>query len=412
MEPNAAVGRANFFHLVAEIAWFGLALAALSRFMSMYAIRLGATPFELSMITAVPGLAMLLATSLAGWWRAKFTHTMDAVWLPAFGFRMLFFLPVFAPFFPPHLQVEWLIASIAIPAIPQGIVGVIFLVMMRESVETRIWNRLNGYRVLAMNIGIAIGSLAFGYLLKTIAFPTNYQVMFLIAFGLTIISLLHVLRIRALRPASGELALTPAPMPKPTTRLWTLPSFQTAAFVTLAAHVAFMSINSLLPLYVERMGADEGFLAVSGLVELMAGALVSLFADRIITRIGVRPFTTLAVTLLALAAFAMVAAPTLHFTLLASVLTGAGWSMTIIGALGFFYERVPQEHLQGGTTAYQQVVAVAQFAGPMIGAMLASSSLSLALVLVIGGALRLALAMLIQVDLFGPGRVAAPERAS
>jgi hypothetical protein len=48
----------------------------------------------------------------------------------------------------------------------------------------------------------------------------------------------------------------------------------------------------------------------------------------------------------------------------------------------------------------------------MIGAMLASSSLSLALVLVIGGALRLALAMLIQVDLFGPGRVAAPERAS
>ena len=36
--------RANFHHLVMEVAWFGLALATTSRFLSVFAIRLGRDP--------------------------------------------------------------------------------------------------------------------------------------------------------------------------------------------------------------------------------------------------------------------------------------------------------------------------------------------------------------------------------
>lgn len=409
---NTNVGKANFFHLVADVAWFGLALAASTRFLSMYAIRLGATPFELGLLTSLPGLSLLVSTVLSGWWRKKFKTVMGALWLPALLFRLIFFLPVFAPLFPSHLQVVWLIAAITVPAIPQAIAGVIFLVMMRESVSHDVWNRLNGYRTLAMNLGIAIGAVGCGFLLKNVAFPTNYQLMFVLAFMFTIVSFFHVLRVKTSYPAAIAAAMngdssaaasseTP-PIQPAKTRLWLLPSFQTAAFVTLLAHLSFQSVNSLLTLYVERMGADEGFLSVSGLVELMAGASVALFADRIISRIGIRPFITLSVTGLALAAFALVAAPTLNMTLIASALTGASWSMTIIGVIGFFYERIPQEHLHSGTMAYQQVVSVAQFVGPMIGAALATSGLSLATVLLIGGVLRLSAAVFVQVEIFEP----------
>lgn len=415
---NPSVGKANFFHLVADVAWFGLALAASTRFLNMYAIRLGATPFELGLLTSLPGLSLLVATMLSGWWRKKFKTTLGALFLPGLIFRLIFFLPVFAPLFPSHLQVVWLIASITVPAIPQAIAGVIFLVMMRESVSHDSWNRLNGYRTLAMNLGIALGAVGCGLLLNTVAFPTNYQLMFVLAFSFTIVSFFHVMRVKTPYPATIAAAMNSAAAngdssaidvpetetAQPKTRLWLTPSFQTAAFVTLLAHLAFQSVNSLLTLYVERMGADEAFLSVSGLVELMAGASVALFAHRIINRVGIRTFITISVAGLALAAFALVAAPTLNLTLIASALTGASWSMTIIGAIGFFYERIPQEHLHSGTMAYQQVVSVAQFIGPMIGAALATSGISLAMVLFIGGTLRLGAAFLIQMDIFEPVR--------
>lgn len=415
---NPSVGKANFFHLVADVAWFGLALAASTRFLNMYAIRLGATPFELGLLTSLPGLSLLVATMLSGWWRKKFKTTLGALFLPGLIFRLIFFLPVFAPLFPSHLQIVWLIASITVPAIPQAIAGVIFLVMMRESVSHDSWNRLNGYRTLAMNLGIALGAVGCGLLLNTVAFPTNYQLMFVLAFAFTIVSFFHVMRVKTPYPATIAAAMNSAAAngdssaidvpetetAQPKTRLWLTPSFQTAAFVTLLAHLAFQSVNSLLTLYVERMGADEAFLSVSGLVELMAGASVALFAHRIINRVGIRTFITISVAGLALAAFALVAAPTLNLTLIASALTGASWSMTIIGAIGFFYERIPQEHLHSGTMAYQQVVSVAQFIGPMIGAALATSGISLAMVLFIGGTLRLGAAFLIQMDIFEPVR--------
>lgn len=410
---NVNVGKANFFHLVADVAWFGLALAASTRFLNMYAIRLGATAFELGLLASLPGLSLLVATMLSGWWRKKFKTTLGALFLPGLIFRLIFFLPVLAPLFPPHLQVAWLVASITVPAIPQAVAGVIFLVMMRESVSHESWNRLNGYRTLAMNLGIAIGAVGCGVLLNNVAFPTNYQLMFLLAFLFTIVSFGHVMRVKtpyqeAIAAAvNGDSSIINVPetdTTQPKTRLWLIPTFQTAAFVTLLAHLAFQSINSLLTLYVERMGADEAFLSVSGLVELMAGASVALFADRIISRVGTRTFITLSVTGLALAAFALVAAPTLNLTLIASALTGASWSMTIIGAIGFFYERIPQEHLHSGTMAYQQVVSVAQFIGPMIGAVLATSGISLGMVLLIGATLRLSAAILIQMDIFEPAR--------
>ena len=58
---NPAVDRttnANFHHLVMDVAWFGLALAASSRFAQFYAIRLGATPIELGWLAALPSLVL------------------------------------------------------------------------------------------------------------------------------------------------------------------------------------------------------------------------------------------------------------------------------------------------------------------------------------------------------------------
>lgn len=399
---NTNVERANFYHLVADIAWFGLALAATSRFLTIFAIRLGATPMDLGLLTALPGLVLLLSTGLSGWWQRRFTSAMRALLLPSFGFRLVFLLPAFAPFFPPQWQVIWLILAAALPAIPQGIAGAIFLSIMRESVSDRLWNRLNSQRTLALNVGLAVAAVAFGLLLDALPFPLNYQVMFVLAFLFTLISMVHVLRVRILFPSPAAPAAIAPPTPQAQTPgIWRLPSFQTSAFVTMVAHLAFFSIVAVVPLMlVRRLGADESFMAWFGLVELMAGAVVCGFIDRVIARIGARPVIALSMGATALAAVIFVVAPSLPLTLFGAALSGAAWSAASIGVLGFFFERIPAEHLLKGTTAYQQVVALGLFAGPMLGSMLAEGGMNLSVVILFGAGLRLAASVLTQVDLF------------
>src|SRR5690606_10165919 len=80
--PSDVVERSNFNHLVMDIAWFGLALAATSRFLSVYAIRLGGTPADLGWLTSFPALLLLISATFSGWWQQHFPNAVKAVFLP------------------------------------------------------------------------------------------------------------------------------------------------------------------------------------------------------------------------------------------------------------------------------------------------------------------------------------------
>lgn len=403
---NNNVERANFYHLVADVAWFGLALAATSRFLTIFAIRLGATPLDLGLLTALPGLVLLLSTGLSGWWRKRHANSIRAMILPSFGFRLVFLLPAFAPFFPKESQVMWLILAAALPAIPQGVAGAIFLTIMRESISDNLINRLNSRRTLALNICVAVAAVAFGVLLQVLPFPTNYQVMFVIAFLFTIVSMLHVLRVKILFPTVSA-ASSPVPdLPQVSHgRVWGVPSFQASAFITLVTHLAFFSVVAVVPLLlVKRFNADESFMAWFGLVELLAGAFISSFVDRIINKVGARPVIAVAMVGTMVATLTFMLAPSLPVTLIGAAVSGASWSAASVGVLGFFFQSMPSDCVQKGTIAYQQVVALGLFIGPMLGSTLANSGINLIVVLGIGAALRLSAAMLTYFELPTPAR--------
>ncbi|MCU0463732.1 MAG: hypothetical protein MUF38_04100, partial [Anaerolineae bacterium] len=80
----------NFTHLLMDVVWFGLALTATARFLSVFAIRLGASPTEQSLLVGLQGLAMGLSTLFALRWRNRFQTTAQAIDLPGFFFRFWF----------------------------------------------------------------------------------------------------------------------------------------------------------------------------------------------------------------------------------------------------------------------------------------------------------------------------------
>jgi MFS family permease len=379
--------QANFYHLVMDIAWFGVAVAATSRFLSIYAIRLGANSDQLSMMTALPAVFMFIGSVLAGRWRARYEHTVSASLWPGFWFRFVFLLPAFTPLMPIEFQPVWLILSVTIPAIPQGISSVIFLKLMRESVDQTRITELVSQRFTAMNIVLVISVLAYGVWLEKMPFPFSYQSMFFIAFLATLVSLWHVKRVQPQAVPLPERNL-------PTTTFqpmsaWKNPEFRRVALIVGAAWIAFHSVFSLVPLrIVKELGGSEGFMALFGMVELGSAATMAFLASRVIAKVGNRHLIAMAMTGTGIASLINALAPVPEVTLLAALINGAAWTAADIGLFGYLAENTPNENAY--TTAYYQVVSVGIACGPWIGKILASDlGWSVASVLLVGAILRI-----------------------
>jgi MFS family permease len=370
-----------------EVAWFGLALAATSRFLSVYAIRLGATPVELGWITSLPFVVLLCSTALSTRWRSYFSDSIKALFLPSLGFRFVFLFAALTPLFPPHLQPAWLIISAALVALPQGISSTIFVSMLREAVPEERLTALISKRTIGMNITLGIAVLGFGFWLELAPFPMNYQVMFLAAFALALVSHLQLLRVRV-KPAPitrQHLSTDAKPLKSP--------SFQKVLFIGVVIHIGFFAILPITPLHlVDSLGATESFMALFGLAEIGAAAGISLFTSRMVAKIGYHKMVGLSMIGTAAAALIMAMAQNLPITIIAAAFSGASWTAATIGLFGLFTEstrEVPNAEMTRYATIYHQLLFVAAFIGPLIGSNLANAGFPLTMVMVLGFCLRL-----------------------
>ncbi|MFW5772833.1 MAG: MFS transporter, partial [Phototrophicaceae bacterium] len=155
-------------------------------------------------------------------------------------------------------------------------------------------------------------------------------------------------------------------------------------------HITFFAIIMATPLrLVDELGAGEAFMAMFGMAELMAGALAAMLTERLLRRLGLRLFMALSVSGTALAALIIGLSPILELTLLGAFISGATWTAATIAMYVFLVERIPQREATASSVAYQQVIALSVFVGPLLGGLLMSNIPSLVIILLLGAALRL-----------------------
>ncbi len=376
---------ANFRLLVLDILWFGLALPSISRFLGLYTIKINDSPTILGLQSSLPAIIALVTSGLALWWRGHFSTINRALLWPGLGYRLTYLLPAFTPLFPKDWQPVWLVASVSIPAIPQGISSVLFLVLMREAIGTpRRLTTLTSRRSMTFNISVGIGTLLFGLWLELVAFPRNYQVMFVGAFLLSLLSLVCVQRTR---PLTAEV---PPSTAQPAVRPWKVLAFRRVAMVTMLTHISASMLWPIVTLrLVEDLGADEGFMSLFSVAELTAATLAAALSNRAVQRFGSLKVITLGMLGSAVSSVLIALLPDKWLTLPAAALNGACWTMTAIAIFGYFSENTPQDALTPYSTRWNQVVMVSLFIGPMLGSQLASTvSLSFVVVLLIGAVLR------------------------
>jgi MFS family permease len=367
----------------------GLASAATTRFVSVYAIRVGATPLELGLLASLPAIFTLLAATLSGWWMQRYQTSAQAMRWPALGLRLSFPLLFLTPFLPLEWQSIWIIFAMIVPAVPSGIQSVIFLVMIRQAINEKFLTPLISRRNMAMNLTIATSTLVFGFWLERSVFPYNYQIMYGVAFCFAMVGWWHLNRVQTLPVAAAAANIVTTSR----SAVWRQPGFRTVAVVAVVIHLGWFAITPVIPLWlVKEFGAAETFIAMYGMAELASASLIALFTSRISTRLGSGNMIALSMLGTVISAGILALAPALHFTLLAAVFGGASWTAASIGLFAFFSEKTSAEART--TTLYMQIISLATFCGPLLGSSLANAGVNLAVVLLGGAAARLAAAVI------------------
>ncbi|HEX2907243.1 MAG TPA: MFS transporter [Phototrophicaceae bacterium] len=277
-------------------------------------------------------------------------------------------------------------------------------VLMREGVGIKSLAALTSRRSLVFNSMFGIGTLLFGFWLQEVAFPLNYQLMFIAAFGLSLVSMWHVQQVRTtsseVRVAAGQ----------PKVRPWKVPAFQRVAFVLITTHVTFFMLAAIIPLrLVDELDAGEEFMSYFGVAELAAAAAMAFMARRLLHKLGNLHTMSLAMLGTALSALILCQTSNLTVTLVASALSGGSWVLVSLAAFNFFSEHTPPESLTSYSTLFNQIVSLSIFVGPMIGSQLDGVGLELTTILLIGALLRMIAAGLTLINPFD--RIRRPASA-
>jgi len=295
--------------------------------------------------------------------------------------------------------------SVAFTGLGQGIAGSLFLMHLREAVGDQRVNVLASRRFAVMNIGLCVTAVGFGWMLTAIPFPLNYQVMFGAAFIFSLMSQWHVMKSKTLYPVVMSVPVESS-TPQPQERLWSMRGWSIVIGACLITHLAFLSVNAVIPMVlVKTMHADEAYMGVFGLIELVGGILAGLSGEWFLRRFSPRRLTGLAVGMTAITPLVIAIAPSLNFALGGAMLNGMGWTLVAIGLYAILVERTPNHLMPRATTLYQLMLAIGTFIGPLIGSTLAESGMNLLAVLMIGAGLRIFGGLLLGVRWHDVGRL-------
>ena len=153
--------------------------AGVGSFLSVFLVRLGATDFQVGLLTAMPALTGMLLAMPAGEFLSRQRHIVP--WFARSRFLVLicYVLTGLAPFLVPNRTPQAIILIWALATLPQTLVSVGFTVVMggvagptgRFTLMSRRW------AILGLTNSLTV--LIVGQMLKWFEFPLNYQVVFI-----------------------------------------------------------------------------------------------------------------------------------------------------------------------------------------------------------------------------------------
>jgi MFS family permease len=384
--------RANFKHLYADVFWFGILAGSTMSFLSVFATRQGASSFEISLLTAAPGVMNLLFSLPAGRLlegRPLVQATFTSSVLARLGYLALLPLPWL---FAARGQVWGAILITLVMSVPATIFAIAFNAMFADAVPPEWRGQVVGRRNALLALSTTLSSLLCGALLDWIVFPTNYQVVFTLGALGAAMSSYHLGRLRLppeppvrvgqlLRDlARPGLAFVPdgmrwpvglrfltrsagKPLIKPEVLKGPFGLLMSVYFFFYACQYTGIPIFPLF--YVRVLNLTDGEISLGTAAFYTTMLFASMLLGRYSDRIGHRLALVSGASAFGIFPLLLALAQDSRLYWVASLLGGIAWAFTYSGLVNRLMERVPGEE----RPAYMALHNIALNLGILVGSL-------------------------------------------
>ncbi len=384
----------NNWNLYLDVTWFGVLSGITSTFVSVFAIRLGASNTLVGLLVSLPALINIFWLIPSARIIERQRRRLPIIVLAGFLQRVGYLLVALMPFVLRTHRPEALVALVALITFPAAMASVAFTSLIAEVVPIGKRAQVVSTRNVLVSIISTVTMLISGKLLDLLPFPLNYQLLFGAGFAASLVSLYYVSRIQIADASVAEsrprhktpLALSLRRSLKQIANQRDFVRFSASAFVF---QWGLYLPSALYAIYrVKNLGASDTWIGLLSMAMSAVTVVAYFYWGRVISRKGNR--RVLLISSLGVVLYPVLTglSPRVELLLLPSIIAGifgAGFNLSFFNTL---LEVCPQERRPSYVALNTTVINVAAFLAPLLGASLANR-LDIRVVFFIAGAVRL-----------------------
>lgn len=367
----------NVRNLYAETAWFGVLNGIALTFVSVFALRLGATTGQVGWLTALPALINIIWLIPAARLIERQRRRMPLIVLAGFVQRMGYLVLAAIPFVMGAFRVEALILIHTLIAVPTAVINTAITALIPDLTAAERRGQVVSVRWLILSAVATAGVLLAGKFLDLIEVPLNYQILFGVTAALSLMSLRYLRRIRV--PDAVLFGQSTEPgrrisWERVRQSLGGIVSHQD--FLRFAVASFVFNWGLYLPaalwsvLRVRDLGANDTWIALIAVI--IDGSTVGgyFYWGKVIARRGDR--WVLITTSLGVAAYSLLTGlvPSIVWMIPTSILGGLSWSGCNLALFNGLLGVCPDERRPTYIALYTTLMNVTAFAAPLLGAAL------------------------------------------
>jgi MFS family permease len=428
--PADSLEGQNVRYLYSETAWFGVINGISLTFVSVFALRLGATTQQVGWLAALPALVNVFWLVPAARIIERQRHRIPIILWTCLFQRLGYLVMALMPLLVADYQVQALIVINTLITLPTAVVSTAITALIPDLTTAERRGQVVSTRWLILSVVATAAALIGGSFLDLVPVPLNYQILFGVAALLSLLSLRHLRRIRV----PDAVITRQLVQPKQRVEWGWMSLMQSAAgslrqsvrrsqasirthrdYVYFTAASFVLHCGLFLPaalwsvIRVRDLQATDTWIGLIAVVIDAATIGGYFFWGKMSARWGDR--SVLIITSLGVALYALVTAlvPSIEWMLLTSIVGGLSWSGCNLALFNGLLNVCPARQRASYIAGYTALMNVSAFAMPLLGASL-SDLAGIRTAFLVATVVRLAGALLF----FGlprAGRAGLPARA-
>jgi MFS family permease len=367
----------NLRNLYAETTWFGLLNGLVATFVSVFALRLGATTAQVGWLTALPALVnvvwLIPAARLIERQRQRLPLILRAGLLQRLGYLVMALMP----FLVVTGRVEALIVINTLITLPTAVISTAVTSLIPDLTSPERRGEVISVRWLILSIAATAAALGGGKLLDLMPVPLNYQVLLGAGAVLSLLSLRYLRRIQvpdgvlARRTIRPKIRYAWRRLRQSLASIWSHRSFMRFTLAAFVFHWGlFLPAALWSVIRVRDLGASDTWIGLIAVV-IDASTIAGYFYwGKAIARRGDR--WVLVVTAFGVVAYSLLTAavPTIAWMIPTSIVGGLAWSGCNLALFNVMLGACPDENRPTYVALFTALMNVTAFAAPLLGAAL------------------------------------------